>query len=484
MERIKEAMRGENRGEKQARAQWSQLWVCLLPLFASFLVLVYIRSASCDVVYSDYIRLVRSYLPDVLNPKKFFVADILTRIPFTYLARWVNVTFFGYSIHFDRVLGVVGLFFMGLVLMQYVRRERLSFVWALALTFLAFGLNKWEMLLNGSGYAHFLAFGAFFWHYLILERVYTGTQKRHDHALLLVLPWLVTIVLAGPYCAVYTASVVLAYLFMWASGNRNVERRRYPQYLLSAVLPLLLYMLSNHFAVYEHAGAKDIGLLEAVTTEFWFFPKFLLNGLASTVLGGEELAALAAAPETAFGTAHIYVLGALVAVLYVGAFVLGIRFGIWKRTLFPFLLLVASMGNHAIVMLGRYIFLDPTYAWASRYALQYQEGVLGIVLIGALLLRAEHSRKTAERPVWKGILYTMVILSSLLFVGGNCYTNWQEIRKAPYREENYEAMAQAALHWRELDDEALAKRFEYKNGADRIRESFQILEDNHLNVFR
>ncbi len=35
-----------------------------------------------------------------------------------------------------------------------------------------FSLNKWEMLYNGTGWAHFLAFGLFFWNYALLDRVY------------------------------------------------------------------------------------------------------------------------------------------------------------------------------------------------------------------------------------------------------------------------------------------------------------------------
>ena len=31
------------------------------------------QNATCDVVYSDYIRLVNSYLPDVYDPDRFFV---------------------------------------------------------------------------------------------------------------------------------------------------------------------------------------------------------------------------------------------------------------------------------------------------------------------------------------------------------------------------------------------------------------------------
>lgn len=41
----------------------------LLPLLGLAFLLWYIKNAACDVVYSDYIRLVNSYLPDVFNPE-------------------------------------------------------------------------------------------------------------------------------------------------------------------------------------------------------------------------------------------------------------------------------------------------------------------------------------------------------------------------------------------------------------------------------
>ena len=60
-------------------------------------LLWYIKNSTCDVVYSDYIRLVNSYLPDVYDPRRFFVPDVLTRIPINYLERIINVELFGFS---------------------------------------------------------------------------------------------------------------------------------------------------------------------------------------------------------------------------------------------------------------------------------------------------------------------------------------------------------------------------------------------------
>ena len=39
-----------------------------LPLLGTILCLWYIKEATYDVVYSDYIRIVNTYLPDVLKP--------------------------------------------------------------------------------------------------------------------------------------------------------------------------------------------------------------------------------------------------------------------------------------------------------------------------------------------------------------------------------------------------------------------------------
>ena len=127
-----------------------------LPVAGVLFYLSYLNIAAIDMVYSDYIRLINSYLPDVWNPDKFFVADLLTRIPINYLERIVNVTLFGYSVTFDRVLGVVSFGLSALVMAWYCRKQEISLVWYTVLMIFMFSLNKWEMLYNGTGWAHFL----------------------------------------------------------------------------------------------------------------------------------------------------------------------------------------------------------------------------------------------------------------------------------------------------------------------------------------
>lgn len=101
-------------------------WCYVLPVIGAAFGLWYVWAAFADVVYSDYIRLVNSYLPDVWDPDKFFVGDILTRIPLNYVARIINVTFFDYSIRFDQVLGILFLGVSALQITSYCMRQKIS----------------------------------------------------------------------------------------------------------------------------------------------------------------------------------------------------------------------------------------------------------------------------------------------------------------------------------------------------------------------
>ena len=45
-------------------------WLYLVPVAGAVFCLWYLYTSFYDVVYSDYIRLVNSYLPDVWNPDR------------------------------------------------------------------------------------------------------------------------------------------------------------------------------------------------------------------------------------------------------------------------------------------------------------------------------------------------------------------------------------------------------------------------------
>ena len=118
--------------------------------------------STVDVVYTDYIRLINSYLENVYSFKPYMQLDIFTRLPINYLERIINVTFFSYSTTFDIVLGAVSLFASAFVIARYSYGRKINKLIYLVIIMVVFSLNKWEMYTNGSGWVHFLAFAMFF----------------------------------------------------------------------------------------------------------------------------------------------------------------------------------------------------------------------------------------------------------------------------------------------------------------------------------
>lgn len=464
-----------------------------LPVLGTVLLLWYIKAATCNIVYTDYIRLVNSYLPDVMNPAKFFVPDVLTRIPIHYLGRIINVMFFDYSTTFDMVLGVLGLGLSGLVMADYCRKQRLGAGWYLFFVFILFGLDKWEMLNNGTGWGHFLAFAGFYYHYVVFDRVLMGKEKPHDKVKLLALPAIIILGVAGPYCAVYSAVMILFYGgAVWVQNwelKKSPERQKNLKDMhqvaeqmrywlvccISVMIPFLLYLWSNSYAVEDHAGAVDLTLGEALSGAAGFFPRFLLKSLASMVVGGETIKDWLVNGQVV--DVWVYLAGVVVAAGYLLALYLNWRYKLYKKTILPLMLLVAGMGNHGIVLISRFIFLDENYGMSSRYALQYQVGILGIVLTTGLLW---NRIKPAASRVMAGAL-------CVILLAGHGYTNYVEIKKAPYREEYVERIAGLTLQFEELSDDELRANFEYRTGLPdsgaKIRQALTILKDNGWNVF-
>lgn len=451
----------------------------LFPLLGTLFGLWYIFAATCDGIYSDYIRLVNSYLSDVWDPARFFLPDILTRIPINYLGRIINVSLFGYNTMFDRVLGVLALGLSGLVLGGYCYRKRISPGWFALLMVILFSLNKWEMLTNGSGWAHFLSFACFYYHYEVLDRVWSGREKPYDRMRLILLPFFTTLFIAGPYCAIYSVTVILACGLMFVLKRRE-NGKTCGIYGLSALIPLLLYMWSNSYAVEDYDAPAGLSLFTQLKDTPGFFVRFFVKSFSSMVIGGER------AEEIFHSNGPFLVLGFLVIFLYLLALWFYWRFRLYKETILPLILLVSGGLNHVLILLARWIFLLENYGLSSRYALQFQTGILGIVLTFALLLKKEKKNRSLTVRIAAAAVCALFLL-------GNSYTTYVEVKKAPNRKDIFERRADMALNFEEFTDDQLRNGdqlwpgFEYRisrpDSGEKVRSALTILKENGYSVF-
>lgn len=135
----------------------------LLSALGTVFLIYYIFRASTDVVASDYIRIINYYLKDVGDLHFLLSWEGISRIPFTFLARFINVKVFRYSVFFDKVLGTFGLFLFNTVVVSFVldnlKTKPMKILASLLITYISFSLMAWEMILNGTGYAHFITVG-------------------------------------------------------------------------------------------------------------------------------------------------------------------------------------------------------------------------------------------------------------------------------------------------------------------------------------
>ena len=472
-------------------------------LFVSILCTVflgfYILSASADIVYSDYIRLTNSYLGEPFSFHDLMTKDILTRIPVSFLFREINIAFFHYSITFDRFLGLFGLFLTSIPLFFFMAKRRIGVFFSISLLLIFYSLNKWEMLLNGSGYAHFLSFALFYlFFYLLSERVGKGSSLLS----LSVFPFLFLLT-GGPYAIAVYGATILSLFFLFLAGKIR-DKRGSLVLLLSSFVSTFLYFLSNHYAVYEYAGAKSISLKEVLFTKMTFVLKFFGFGFSSLLFSGENLEEWLS--SGAVQGKQLFLLGGLIllffllmALLFLKDLFFGEKRGEKDKSLtglFPALLLLHGLLSFALVFLSRYIFLRPEYAVQSRYALQYQSALLGALLLLYLKNTAkageterkpedrEKDEKAGEKAGPKRALLRIISIGiTLLFLGGTLHTAKTELLKAPYRRLHYETMLHSVNRIEEMDEEELERLYEYRHGKERILQAFSILEERKLNCF-
>lgn len=487
----------------------------------------YILSASADIVYSDYIRLTNSYLGEPFSFHDLLTKDILTRIPVSFLFREINIAFFHYSITFDRFLGLFGLFLTSIPLLLFMAKRRIGIFFSVAILLIFYSLNKWEMLLNGSGYAHFLSFALFYlFFYLLSERVGKGSSLLS----LSVFPFLFLLT-GGPYAIAVYGATILTLFFMFLAGKIR-DKRGSLVLLLSSFVSTFLYFLSNHYAVYEYAGAKSISLKEVLLTKMTFVLKFFGFGFSSLLFSGENLEEWLS--SGAVQGKQLFLLGGLILLFFLLMaffFLKDLFFGEKDSNddcipgkekdksltgLFPALLLLHGLLSFALVFLSRYIFLRPEYAVQSRYALQYQSALLGALLL--LYLKTvrgqeagvekgrekaklegntekkrgverkpedrEKDEKAGEKAGARRALSQIISIGiTLLFLGGTLYTAKTELLKAPYRRLHYETMLHSVNRIEDMDEEELERLYEYRHGKERILKAFSILKERKLNCF-
>ena len=133
-----------------------------------------------------------------------------------------------------------------------------------------------------------------------------------------------------------------------------------------------MYIWSNSCVIDEPKGIAEVSFTEQLLRTPGYFLRFFIKSFASMAVGVE-------CAEAAFHTNLPYLaLGLMVIGSYGAAVVLYIRCRLYEKTVFPLILMGAGILNHVLILLSRWVYLNENYGMSSRYALQFQTGILGI----------------------------------------------------------------------------------------------------------
>ena len=416
----------------------------LSALGTSFLI-YYIFRASTDVVASDYMRIINYYLKDVGDLHFLFSWEGISRIPFTFLARFVNVKCFSYSVFFDKILGTFGLFLFNAVVVDFIlnntKTKPIKIIASLLITYISFSLMAWEMILNGTGYAHFLTVGLIALTFRIFASVVgmntniigantdtvgvntdTVGAKHREPILLCFFIIFTSILFAGSYTVSYNCTLIFfSIVFICKKVKQDVVGAKlreptlkkisfYLATIIISIICLLLYFKSNNTGeALIPVGFKDITLVELLKTEPMFPLRFLLKSLASSIIGVETFDY-----ALNFGTINekfIFFIGFLYLIVIIYAIILliikirrlvinvneavameqeshcmGDATSDVSLLTFVSMFIVYGIANYALVFLARYKFVVDSYGMTSRYSLQYMFLTIGIIMLLIKLL--------------------------------------------------------------------------------------------------
>lgn len=438
-----------------------------MPIFGAIYLSAYIRSAMLDVVYTDYIRIINTYLKDPFSPKPYFGKDVLTRLPITYFERMINVAFFKYSTMFDMALGVIFLSLMGIIIGIFMANKNLNLRYFIIVMMLVFSLSQWEMITNGTGWVHFFTFFLFVLHFYILDS-YIHRETKVKFWLNIILPVFTILFAAGSYSLAYGATLIITYvLYAILKKKKNAFTLAIP-----VILSLTAFMYSYANSYTEHAGATTESLTAVFGRNPLYFVLFGLNTFASDIIS------IGIVERYEIGILITSIIGAAVVFFYLYALYLNFKYKIYESTAFPMLMLVSGLFSHAMVILTRWIFLNPLYAMSSRYALQFGAGLIGVILTFGYVKIHINREKQSMSP-WAKVVVSLFVLFVFL---GNISTAGNEIRMAKYRLESFEVKMEVAKNFENESDETLKKVLQYHN-PKKTREALGIIKSKKLNIF-
>ena len=482
------------------------------------LIVNYILNASVDVPTSDYIRIINYYLSDVHDLSLLLSWEGISRIPITFLMRIINVDFFHYSVLFDKIIGVLGLFLFNFVVLYYIskniKNNILSFLGFLLVTIITFSLIGWEMILNGTGYPHFFSIGL----YALIYYLYTYSFNKNDginfkNILFMSLVAIVAIIFSGAYAVAPLCSIMFLAIVNMLFKNTKNKLNFVTLFFLSGIANFLLVFLARYkfmnidYGMSSRYSIQYMSLTIAVVLTFLLYIDKLLNkNVTNLNVGFSNYNTNSNDKKFEIKYILLIIVSIVSLLLYfksnntgealvpIGIKDISLMTLVTTDILFIFKFLFKSLASSIIGV--------ETFDYAITMGTATEKVVYGVGIIYFIVILYSiyifillfldlsnikkintENTKTTISDIFNTVKVLICSFILVAIFGCHMLTNYTELEKMPVRKYIYQTVRNIALYLENTPDEELPSIFEYRRGVDQIKNAIQILKDRNLSIF-
>lgn len=466
------------------------LFITILLLFFTAYIF-YLRRTTADIPYMDTIRHIELYVRDFFNGTlslgDLWRAQMEHRLFGQIIFFLINVNFF----HLNTLVEVYGcaVFILISCVVAYLtyykffsrefdQNQNYKYYFPLIIVLL-FSWNQWELITLSISSSIFFRIILLLITFAMADNIVSSNyQKKSVFYLLfsLVLTFLILGFAGGSYPAVIISLFLILLLGIILKKN---NRKNSKIWMIFGVLTFLFFILvflymynigEGNVATYTSTSERLMGIINIFTKDFVNAVKFGLLYFA-----GSFVSITIFAERTPLIISML--IGAIVVLFYALGIFLFIKIKLYKKTIYPILLILYNFLMMAMIMLARLSF-GYQYAMSSRYTTDSVLGLIGLLWIFIYYIESKRkiTKKKSEQII-VALSYTIMI--TILLSQATIYL--EEWRMGPYRKHNFQYLQQIALNIDNYSDDQLAP---FQANAKQVRIAVAIMKEYQLSVFR
>jgi len=436
-----------------------------------FFQIYYLIVSSRNVPFMDYWRELNNFGEKIMTGKLSFQdiwhPDNGQRNPLTRILFAINMRVFSYNTQIEIFMGIFFQLFSYLIIIYAFIKEnneknKMVIFKLLNAAFLLpiFNLNQWEILTLEFSLSFMMRIFCYLLIFIWLNIcLFDMPNKKKQLIIISVLVPIIICFLSQLYFVAFIGTIGIVVLMHFCINYKKERFLFFKNYFylgMAAIIGTIIYSI-NVSSVLTVKNSISISFVNLIKGALLMFGASLCQYFAEYPFYNIS------------GYNMIYILGIIVAILYIFALLLYFKKKMYIKTYIPLFLILYCFLSIIIIYFGRAT-NNIFYLMASRYTCETTLGLIGLLWIFAVdIINNQNKTKILS------------IISLFIIVFGLIWGANYEKKIGSYRGANFENMKEIMLNIDNVSNEEL-NRFQANNYMQ-VRNGIKILKDYRLNIF-